>query len=203
MKFLTIRQPWASLIAIGAKTIETRPFGTAYRGPLAIHAGKARPPVIDFGEWSVPPVADLLCRWGPDLGTFPTERHPMRLGAVVAVCDLVDVVPIVEMPVYVHPRHENRRESDVPYYSLPATYVCGRGGNEGDDPALWLIENGSRYVNQRPFPIDDQLPFGDFTPGRYAWLLDNVRPIDPIPMKGAQGLRDVPDDIAAQIEAAS
>lgn len=30
--------------------------------------------------------------------------------------------------------------------------------------------------------------FGDFTPGRYAWELSNVRLIEPIPAKGRQGL---------------
>lgn len=40
MKAITLWQPWASLIACGAKTIETRSWGTPYRGPLAIHASK-------------------------------------------------------------------------------------------------------------------------------------------------------------------
>jgi len=31
--------------------------------------------------------------------------------------------------------------------------------------------------------------FGDFTPGRYAWILANVEPLDrPIPAQGSQGL---------------
>ena len=42
MKALSLRQPWASLIANGRKTIETRTWRTHYRGPLAIHAS-ARP----------------------------------------------------------------------------------------------------------------------------------------------------------------
>lgn len=32
MKVLTIRQPWATLIALGEKQIETRSWRTAYRG---------------------------------------------------------------------------------------------------------------------------------------------------------------------------
>ncbi len=40
MKALTLWQPWASLIAWGHKEYETRSWATAYRGPLAIHAGK-------------------------------------------------------------------------------------------------------------------------------------------------------------------
>lgn len=40
MKALSLWQPWASLIAIGAKRIETRSWDTLYRGPVAIHAAK-------------------------------------------------------------------------------------------------------------------------------------------------------------------
>ena len=40
MKALTIWQPWATLIACGAKQLETRDWSTSHRGPLAIHAGK-------------------------------------------------------------------------------------------------------------------------------------------------------------------
>lgn len=40
MKALTIWQPWASLIACKAKTLEIRRWQTNYRGPLAIHAAK-------------------------------------------------------------------------------------------------------------------------------------------------------------------
>ena len=40
MKALTLTQPWATLIAVGAKRIETRSWGTSYRGRIAIHAAK-------------------------------------------------------------------------------------------------------------------------------------------------------------------
>ncbi len=43
MKALTLTQPWATLVAIGAKCIETRSWRTSYRGPLAIHAAKGFP----------------------------------------------------------------------------------------------------------------------------------------------------------------
>lgn len=42
MKALTVCQPYAALIASGEKRVENRPWPTAYRGPLAIHAGKNR-----------------------------------------------------------------------------------------------------------------------------------------------------------------
>ena len=50
MKALTIMQPWASLIACGAKTIETRSWPTKYRGPIAIHAGMKDPCKIPLLE---------------------------------------------------------------------------------------------------------------------------------------------------------
>lgn len=34
----------------------------------------------------------------------------------------------------------------------------------------------------------DEYHFGDFTPGRFAWKLANVRKIEPVAVNGAQGL---------------
>jgi len=38
MKVISILQPWASLVALGHKRIETRSWSTKYRGELLIHA---------------------------------------------------------------------------------------------------------------------------------------------------------------------
>lgn len=40
MKALSLYQPWASLMAVGAKKIETRSWSTPYRGLIAIHAAQ-------------------------------------------------------------------------------------------------------------------------------------------------------------------
>ncbi len=42
MKAITLWQPYADLMVQGAKVFETRSWMTAHRGPLAIHAGKAK-----------------------------------------------------------------------------------------------------------------------------------------------------------------
>ena len=191
MKFLTIRQPWASLIAVGAKTIETRPFSTTYRGPLAIHAGKARPTfhsLPGFTDVTGEPISeghDLawldLSKWpGPDF-VYDVGRSlvPLPLGAVVAVCDLVDVVPIVDDYEVMCSAYEGRAAVERTPNDHLIAYPDWGGALDEDDER----------------DVTDQFPFGDFTPGRYAWLLDNVRSIDPVPMKGAQGLRDLPDDV--------
>lgn len=43
MKAITLTQPYATLVAIGAKKIETRSWRTRYYGPLLIHAAKGFP----------------------------------------------------------------------------------------------------------------------------------------------------------------
>lgn len=43
MKALTLWQPWATLVAMGAKRIETRSWVTAYRGDIAIHSAAKLP----------------------------------------------------------------------------------------------------------------------------------------------------------------
>lgn len=40
MKVITIKQPWATLIAEGLKEYEFRTWKTKYRGEILIHAGK-------------------------------------------------------------------------------------------------------------------------------------------------------------------
>lgn len=40
MKCLSLWQPWASLIVLGYKRVETRSWSTPYRGLLVIHAAK-------------------------------------------------------------------------------------------------------------------------------------------------------------------
>lgn len=173
MKALTVRQPWAQLIALGVKSIETRSWSTGYRGPLAVHAGRALPPKGDLH------IGDYTVMWNGD-DTWGMARHRptydqstwvrrLPLGAVVAVADLVDVVPMIDGSL------GWTEDSDTP----PAALVLSW------DTSAMLVDTRATG----PFPdYSDQLPYGDFTPGRYAWLLDNVRPIDPVPAKGRQGL---------------
>lgn len=62
-------------------------------------------------------------------------------------------------------------------------YVAGRAslkiGNKKH--ALAILENGVRITEK-------EFLFGDYTIGRYAWLLANVRPIIPAPARGRQRL---------------
>lgn len=100
MKALTLTQPFASLIAIGAKKIETRSWRTSYRGPLAIHAAKgfpedARRLVRDdwtfFGALN-PEYAEYAKTAGLKLVPSEVGRRTegqLPVGAVIATCQLV------------------------------------------------------------------------------------------------------------------
>lgn len=185
MKALTVRQPWASLIAAGVKTIETRSQRTHHRGPLAIHAGLHRPTEgEDVGEW--------CWAWDVDEGVIVRQggtwaQHPAPLGAVVAVAELVDCVPI-------GPDALNDGDPGC------GRFVCCHI----DGGLTWYqFDEGGHHPATVFDDITDQAPYGDFTPGRWAWRLANVRPLaKPIECRGAQGLWTVPDDIEAALREA-
>lgn len=99
MKALTLTQPWASLVAIGAKRIETRSWSTSYRGPIAIHAARGFP-----GEAKHLCESGGICRafgWqvcGPTLTQdwlYESARNikALPLGCIVATAELVGTVP--------------------------------------------------------------------------------------------------------------
>lgn len=83
MKAISLWQPWASAIAIGLKTNETRSWSTAYRGPLAIHAAKTdNEEIREFWAWKA--CAPLRERFG--------RFENLPRGAIVATCRLEEVL---------------------------------------------------------------------------------------------------------------
>ena len=65
MRALSLTEPWATLVAIEAKRIETRSWQTGYRGELLIHAAKnypgwARALEQSFGDYSIGRFAWIL-----------------------------------------------------------------------------------------------------------------------------------------------
>lgn len=153
MKAITLTQPWATLVAIGAKMLETRSWTISYRGfPLAIHAAKGlgpggrrayfdqcyRAPFLQALEPAMTTTreiaGDVIPHVNPDI---------LPRGAIVAVCWLHSIYRITEQ------------------------------GVEGFNPQ----------------PPANEIAFGDYSPGRFAWLLTNVRALpEPISAKGQLGL---------------
>ena len=124
MKVLTLREPWASLIGDGIKTIETRSWPTNYRGELYIHAGKHQISSKDRTSEFL----ELLSR-------------PLNYGHIFAKCKLIDCI-------YIDEKFAEKVKND----NLK-NYLCG-----------------------------------DFSVGRYAWILSEVTYIDAIPAKGHLGI---------------
>ena len=156
MKAITIWQPWASLIACGAKKYETRGWATSYRGPIAIHAALRSEISAEAKEVlaSIPleTLADMKkafrCEWGE-----------LPKGAVIATAKLVNVWAIIYEP-------------DM---SISGRLIT---------PDRTLDERNAIIV-----PTEQEKTFGDWTPGRFAWELDDVKILDaPVSAKGQQGL---------------
>jgi hypothetical protein len=140
IKCLTLYQPYASLVALRAKSIESRSWRTWYRGTLLIHAARS------FPRWAQDlckqqPFAGVLREAGlkdPSSGLVDPKQLP--LGAILAVCTL---------------KH------------------CVRIGTPGLDLP----------------PAEPERSFGDYTPGRYAWILRDILPLrEPIAARGSMGL---------------
>ena len=127
---LSLLQPWASLVVMGLKKIETRSWQTAHRGPLLIHAslgkkGKVLTSELPFSKY----IADF---------------DALPFGAIIGQVELEDIVPVEHL-----------------FYSNEKL------------AALTLEEKA----------------FGDYTKGRYAWVLTNpVMFEEAIPVKGGLGI---------------
>jgi hypothetical protein len=87
MKALSIKQPWASLIAHGIKDIENRTWKTYFRGRIYIHASAKG----TNAEFSTSQTAELFFNeiWNPDIG-FKSELFPVS--TIIGEVDIIDCV---------------------------------------------------------------------------------------------------------------
>ena len=95
MKALSIRQPWAWLIAHGHKDVENRTWKTEFRGPFLIHAG-ATMTRADY-EACVIFIADMRTSWR--LPAYDILRA--QCGGIVGQAEIVDCVTASESPWFV------------------------------------------------------------------------------------------------------
>lgn len=144
MKVISLLQPWASLIALGEKKIETRSWKTDYRGPLLIHASKS---LKCAGVAWTEPFYTALKPFHNEVNGKASIQHP--IGVIVARCNLLGCLEI---------------KNNIP-----------------DEQRAWV--EGWGYVK------GNEYYFGDYNPGRYAWILENIEMLpDPIQAKGQLGL---------------
>lgn len=77
VRLLSLWQPWAQLMALGLKTIETRSWPTKYRGLIAIHAGLAFPPEA--------------MQLASELGVAKLIPSTLHFGKILCVVNLRDI----------------------------------------------------------------------------------------------------------------
>lgn len=207
MKAITLWQPWASLVAVGAKTIETRgwPAPASLIGqPLLIHAAKRKP---DVGTAPL----DVLLAWHD----HDAQIRPLPLGAVVASCRLAACVPMVGI--------EDRRPDEGGWLRVGHRELGLNRGGEHDEMEFvtaerpfghyergrhaWLLEDVKPTTERCPrcwgdggSDWGDLSPGGDYGPQGYTPLgfdcptCRDCGVCPPVPMKGRQRVWTVRDE---------
>lgn len=136
MKALSVKQPFAGLIAEGKKTIETRMWETKYRGDLLICSSlKPHDGQVYAEKWCE---EYYVLDWWHCKNFISAEWYCRFFGQALAVARLVDC-----------------REMKATEYKA----AC----------CSWVL-------------------------GSYAWVLDDIRPVERFPVKGRLRLFDVPDE---------
>lgn len=175
LRAVTLTQPWAKLVAIGEKPIETRSWRTHYRGPIAIHAaqglgGLHRPGDPWDPQWKLQQrLIDIIesepfkTALAPHIsGYTPEERaDDLERGCILAVATLYDVVPT----------------QSIDFSTLNYT---------------------SPQTAERAATLERA--FGDFSHGRWAWRFGRILNLnDGIECKGGRGVWTVPADVEEQL----
>ena len=83
MKVISLLQPWATLVVMGIKQIETRNWATGYRGPLLIHASKGK--------------SGKLIAQNASITTHIPDFTALPFGMIIGEVKLVDVIPTSQL----------------------------------------------------------------------------------------------------------
>ena len=160
MNAITLWQPWASLIAQGHKQIETR----SWRPPIS---AIRQPIAIHAAKRIVKPndVDDETRAKVEELMGWAWYMDVPSYGVVVATATLKAAIKV-----------------------NPAAYE-----DDWDDYELTVINEVKKTVEEKTGTVIDFPPheylFGDFTPGRWLWILTDVQPVmPPSPARGKQGI---------------
>ena len=162
MNAITIWQPWATLLACKVKKYETRSWGTSYRGPIAIHAAVLNPfkAIKPVSNEAVIEMRNALKEIG--ILTPDTDFRVLPRGCVIATAELINCWRIVY-----HPGTNIDVAKHIPI------------GAELDVPKHH--PDFEKYI----VPTEQEMMFGDWTPGRFAWEFSNMTMLlTPIPAKG-------------------
>ena len=164
MKALTLWEPYASLIACGHKTVETRswaPPRDLVGKRIGIHAAKRE---VRDGDIDAEMAERLDVDW-PEWQQAVFAGLPY--GCFLATAKLADVRQVTHLS----------RDGVVHYVSPPFHF----------DP-----DQGVSYDRASTMQAD---PYGNYSMDRILWVLEDVQKlIQPIPVRGRQGLWTLPDE---------
>lgn len=147
MKVISLLQPWATLVVLGKKKIETRSFNTKHRGPILIHASK-----------KMTTKQMRLCNETFFSAALEQEEE-MHLGKIIGKVDIICTAVLSGM-------------------------YDGKG--------IYFNEHGAPFSKQ-------EIAFGDYTAGRYGWLLANaVKFTHQLEVDGTLGLWNLNEPICLQ-----
>ncbi|MCY3895655.1 MAG: ASCH domain-containing protein [Chloroflexi bacterium] len=165
MRAMTLWELYASAIARGFKTTETRswaPPSELVGQRIAIHAAKRR---VDTREIPLEMARQLEVDWPDWMEHVWQEKLPY--GCVVATAKLADVRQVTHLG----------RDGVVRYVSPPFKH----------DP-----EQGVVWEDTGTMQAD---PYGDYSLDRILWVLEDVQALaQPVPVRGRQGLWTLPDE---------
>jgi len=168
LRAISLYQPWASLVAVGAKSIETRSWSTPYRGQLAIHASKTFS-LEDRQLVYKQPFAAALVRGL--LGKLPADAYlswrQLPTGALVAVANLHRVGRIG--------RRRRDDEDDavtIQGRDLPVTGDELEFGNYAEGRYGWVLTNVQRL--KEPIPCRGALSVWAVPPDVEARIREQV-----------------------------
>ena len=113
MKVLSIKEPHASLLLTPYKTIETRSWGTNYRGEIFLHASKSMP---SYGKEKA--MWDRVLQLYEKHERTTGEKMAFRNGTIYAKAELVDCVLMTLENIAALPQDE----IDAGYYE-PGRYM--------------------------------------------------------------------------------
>lgn len=159
---ITVAQPRASLLAHGIAewhTSRARPRLEPGQ-EVWVHAGKEAPKIKTlpgFTDITGEPRAEgHECAW-LDCRTYPNTVIPLPLGAVLSRHRLAEVVPIVR--------------TEVAGRDQRAVHVCV--------DRIYMAETvGYMLPLDNCADISDQLPYSDWSPGRWAWRLELIERLE-------------------------
>jgi len=177
---LSLHQPYASLcLPLGdeeepVKEWETRGWSTKYRGRLLIHAAKTEAAMLDLCRASrrydkaaiaIENILDRKLGWNG--WTYLETWGTLPLGSIIGSVELLDVVPIVD----------EGNCSKVP--GRGPIIAVSRGGQYLTGLTWANTVSPGRYIDERLTErVSDQLPYGDYSAGRFACLFGDAKRTD-------------------------